>query len=156
MCRPNRLTLRCARAVPSTRRSASQNNRSAVPTDDGGELKSIVVTLVGQDGKTDKELLNLSGKDFEKALETGNGKVAFDVPEGLYQNVRIICDDKAYYGKEKNVIYDETFTNISVTPSAFLIYWANKPLRYATIGGILAVAGVIAFLVIRKKKKIVK
>lgn len=129
---------------------------TAVPTDDGGELKSIVVTLVGQDGKSDKELLNLSGKDFEKALETGNGKVAFDIPEGLYQNVRIVCDDKAYYGKEKNVIYDETFTNVSVTPSAFLIYWANKPLRYATLGGILAVAGAIIFLVIRKKKKIVK
>ena len=127
---------------------------TAVPTDDGGALKSIVVTLVGKDGKEDKELLNLSDDNFMKALEEGDGKVTFEVPEGLYQDVRIICDDQAFYGDHENVIFDEVFTNISVTPSAFLIFWANKPLRYAVIGGVvLLIAGIGVLIFLKKRKK---
>ncbi|MBP9988942.1 MAG: hypothetical protein KBT46_05525, partial [Ruminococcus sp.] len=48
-----------------------------VPTDDGGALKSIVVTLLDRDGKVVSELLNLSGEDFAKALEDGNGQLTF-------------------------------------------------------------------------------
>lgn len=126
-----------------------------VPTDDGGALKSIVVTLVDKDGKEISKLLNLSGEDFAKALEEGNGQLTFEVPEGLYQNVRIVCDDEADYGTDDNVIYDETITNVSVTSSAFLIFWANKPLRWGSIGGVSAIAiGAAAFVILRKKKKI--
>lgn len=126
------------------------------PSDHGGALKSIAITLVSQDGKTDKDLLSLSDEAFEKALEEGNGTLTFDIPEGLYQDVRIACDDKAYYGEnsEDNIIYDKTFTNVSVTPSAFLIFWANKPLRYAVIGGIaFVVAGIILLIFLKKRKK---
>lgn len=127
---------------------------TAVPTDDGGALKSIVVTLIGKDGKDDKELLNLSDDKFTKALEAGDGKVTFEVPEGLYQDVRIVCDDQAFYGKHENVIYDETFTNVSVTPNAFLIFWANKPLRYAVIGGVaLLVTGLVTLIILKQRKK---
>lgn len=126
----------------------------AVPTDDGGELRSIVVTLLGQDGEDNKELLNLSDDAFVKALEKGNGKVTFEIPEGLYQNVQIVCDDKAYYGNGENVSYDETFTNVSVSPNAFLIFWANKPLRYVCISLIvLLIAGVGALIFFKKRKK---
>ncbi|MGN0316849.1 MAG: hypothetical protein ACI4E1_02825 [Lachnospira sp.] len=124
-----------------------------IPTDAGGELKSIVVTLINQQGKTVKELLSLSDKDFADALEDGNGKLTFQIPEGLYQNIRIVCDDMADYGKDKNIIYDELFTNVSVTPSAFLIFWANKPLRYASIGGIIMIIAGIGVLVFFKKRK---
>lgn len=127
---------------------------TAVPTDDGGALKSIVVTLIGKDGKDDKELLNLSDDKFTKALEEGDGKVTFEVPEGLYQDVRIVCDDQAFYDKHENVIYDETFTNVSVTPNAFLIFWANKPLRYAVIGGVvLLAAGLVTLIILKQRKK---
>lgn len=127
---------------------------TAVPTDDGGALKSIVVTLIGKDGKDDKELLNLSDDKFAKALEEGDGKVTFEVPEGLYQDVRIVCDDQAFHDKHENVIYDETFTNVSVTPNAFLIFWANKPLRYAVIGGVvLLAAGLVTLIILKQRKK---
>lgn len=127
---------------------------TAVPTDDGGELQSIVVTLIGQNGNPDKELLNLSDDNFIKALEEGDGKVTFEVPEGLYQDVRIICDDKAYFGSNENIRYDETFTNVSVTPSAFLIFWANKPLRYGIVGGIgILAAGITVLIVVKNRKK---
>ena len=126
----------------------------AVPTDDGGELKSIVVTLLGQDGEDDKELLNLSDDAFDKALEKGKGKVTFEIPEGLYQNVQIVCDDKAYYGNAENISYNETFTNVSVSPNAFLIFWANKPLRYISICVVvLLISGVGALIFFKKRKK---
>lgn len=125
-----------------------------VPTDDGGALKSIIVTLVDKDGKEISELLNLFGEDFAKALEEGNGQLTFEVPEGLYQNVRIICDDEADYGSDDNIIYDTTITNVSVASSAFLIFWANKSLRWGSIGGVTAVAaGAGAFVTVRKRKK---
>ena len=127
---------------------------TAVPTDDGGALKSIVVTLIGKDGNDDKELLNLSDDNFMEALEEGDGKVTFEIPEGLYQDVRIICDDQAFYGDHENILYDEMFTNVSVTPNGFLIFWANKPLRYGILGGIvLIVAGIVALIIMKNRKK---
>ena len=125
-----------------------------VPTDDGGALKSIAVTLLDRDGNVVSELMNLSGEDFAKALEEDNGKLTFEVPEGLFQSVRIICDDEADYGSGENILYDETITNVSVASSAFLIFWANEPLRWGSIGGTAAVAaGAAAFIVIGKRKK---
>ncbi|MCQ2455521.1 MAG: Ig-like domain-containing protein [Clostridia bacterium] len=126
---------------------------TVVPTDDGGALKSIVVTLVDRDGKAVSELLNLSDEDFTKALEDGNGQLTFEVSEGLYQNIRIVCDDMADFGTDDNIIYDETITNVSVASSAFLIFWANKPLRWGSIGGVVALSGAIAALTIIKKRK---
>ncbi len=124
-----------------------------IPTDDGGALKSIVVSLVDKNGKAIKELVNLSGGEFLKALEDGSGKLTFEVPEGLYQNVRIVCDDEADFGNEENIIYDETIENVSVATSSFLIFWANKPLRWGSIGGVLLVtASAAAFVFIRKRK----
>ena len=124
-----------------------------IPTDDGGALKSIVVSLVDKNGKAIKELVNLSGEEFLKALEDGSGKLTFEVPEGLYQNVRIVCDDEADFGNEENIIYDETIENASVATSSFLIFWANKPLRWGSIGGVLLVtASAAAFVFIRKRK----
>lgn len=124
-----------------------------VPTDDGGALKSIVVSLVDGDGNVIRELLNLSGEDFAKALEDGNGQLTFEVPEGLYQNIRIICDDEADYGSKENIIYDETITNVSVSSSAFMIFWANKPLRWGSIGGVSALVIALGLFIIFKKKR---
>ena len=110
--------------------------------------------LVDEEGNTIRELVNLKGEDFEKALEQNDGKISFDLEEDLYQNVRIICDDWAYYGDEENVIHDETFTNVSVSTSALKIFWANKPLRWGSIGGVggLGAAGIL-FLLLKKRKK---
>lgn len=96
----------------------------------------------------------MSDENFTKALEEGDGKVTFEIPEGLYQDIRIICDDQAFYGDHENVIYDEMFTNVSVTPNGFLIFWANKPLRYGAIGGVVLLAvGIAAFVFLKKRKK---
>lgn len=127
-----------------------------IPTDDGGALNALVVWLVDDDGNMLRELINLSGEALTEALEAGDGKITFDIEEGLYQNIRIICTDCAVDLSGVNDVntYDETFTNVSVSSSGFMIFWANKPLRYGTILGIVVlVGGLTAVLLSRRKKK---
>lgn len=125
-----------------------------VPTDDGGALKSLLVLLVDDDGNTIRTLVELQGDALEKSLTENDGKITFELEEGLYQNVRIICDDYADCDGDENVLYDETFTNVSVSSSAFMIFWANKPLRWGVIGGIGAICiGAVLLMLLKKRKK---
>ena len=123
-----------------------------IPTDDGGALNSIVVRMVDDNGNMLKEVLNLSGDALIEALETGDGKLTFEIGEGLYQNVQVICTDSATGANGSNV-YNETFTNLSVSANAFMIFWANTGLRWGVIGGTGAAALAIIFLLLGKKKK---
>lgn len=126
-----------------------------IPADDGGALKSLTVLLVDENGKTIKELVNLEGEALENALTENDGKITLELDEGLYQNVRIICDDAADYGEEENVIYDEYFNNVSVSSSAIKIFWANKPLRWGVIGGAGGLgAAAVAAAILKKRKKV--
>lgn len=123
------------------------------PTDNGGALKSIIVLLVDDDGKEITQLLNLSDDAFAKALEDGNGELSFDVPNGLYQNVRIVCDDMSYNDDGQSILFDTTITNVSITSSAFLIFWANRPLRWGVIIGIVFVISILVFVIIKASKR---
>ncbi len=125
-----------------------------IPTDDGGALKTVVVKLVDEDGKVIKELVNLSGEALTAALEENGGKITFEVAEGLYQNVQVVCTDEATGDGEGTNTYDVTFKNVSVSSNVFMIFWANKPLRWGTIGGVSALLiGLVVFIVLKKKKR---
>ncbi len=124
-----------------------------VPTDDGGALKSVTVSLVGKDGSVISDLLKLEGEALEKMLEQGNGMLNFQVPEGLYQNVKIKAEDMAGTDENDPYKFDQTIVNVSVTPNGFLIFWANRPLRYGVIGGLAAFVALFIFLLVWKKKK---
>lgn len=138
---------------PDGRYQTNVQKVTLVPTDNGGALKSIAVSLVEENGKELKQLLSLSGNDFAEALEKDNGQLNVEIPEGLYQNIRIVCDDEAYCGDAKNYIFDTTIKNVSVTSSAFLIFWANKPLRWGVIGGIVALIALSVFIIIKLSKR---
>ena len=78
-----------------------------------------------------------------------------EIEEGLYQNVQILCTDRATGETEQTNAYEMTYSNISVSSSVFMIFWANVPLRWGTIGGVAAVAiGLTLFFVLKKKRKI--
>lgn len=125
-----------------------------IPTDDGGALSSLIVNLVDEDGKVLQELINLSGDALTEALEANEGKITFELSEGLYQNVQIICTDCAGSETEESNTFNQTIKNVSVSSSAFMIFWANKPLRWGVIGGAsLLIAGIVT-LIVRKKKKV--
>ena len=124
---------------------------TVIPSDDGGLLKSLIIRTVDKDGKAIKELVNLEGDDLLEAVEAGS--ITFELGEGLYQNVQIICEDVA-----GNIIGDsssgEIYENVSVSTNAFLIFWANKVARYLAIAGVLVVlVGVVALVILKKKRK---
>ena len=86
-------------------------------------------------------------------MEVNGGSISFEIPEGLYQNVRIICTDCATGETEATNSFDTTVENVSVSTSVFMIFWANKPLRWGTIGGVsAAVIALVVFIVLKKKK----
>gem|GEM_PF-5316414 len=124
-----------------------------VPTDDGGALKSLVVSLVEKNGEVVGDLLSLEDDRLEQALEENGGALTFTVPEGLYQNVKIVAKDQAGSDEEEPNTYAQTITNVSVTPSGFLIFWANKPARFGAMGGIAAAVALVALLLFWRKKR---
>ncbi len=125
------------------------------PVDDGGALSSLIVRIVevDRDGNvtdTVKEILNLSGEELQKALEEGGGSISFELEEGLFQNVQILCTDSSGEGN----VFEQVFTDVSVSASGFMIFWANKPLRWGIIGGVGGILLLlILFLIFRRKKK---
>lgn len=119
------------------------------PTDDGGSLSKLIVRTVDENGNVLAELLNLSGEELLKAVEAG--EITFELGEGLYQNVQIICEDCA--GNIVGVQADEIYSNVTISPNAFMIFWANKPLRWGTIAGIILLTAAAIFLIVLKKRK---
>lgn len=122
------------------------------PTDDGGALKSLVVRFVDEDGNVIKEIINLSGEELEKALEE-NGKISFNIDRGMHQNIQIVCNDCAVDENGETNTYDETYINVSVSPSEFELFWGDPVKRWATIGGVVLLTSIIIFIIVKKKKK---
>ena len=79
-------------------------------------------------------------------LDANGGKITFEIAEGLYQNVQIICTDYASGEGEDTNTHDTTIENVSVSTSVFMIFWG-------TIGGVTAVAIAVAVFFIQKKKR---
>ena len=138
---------------------------TAIPTDDGGKVQSVRVIVLDSDGKPLKNdsgeaistRFDMSGEELDEYLSANNGQVSFTVPEGLYMTVRVICKDYAVDSSGNTNEYAGEYTNVTVSPSSFVIFLANKQLLFA-IGSIVGagVIGAIAFVIIRVKKKKVK
>lgn len=125
-----------------------------MPSDDGGALKSVLVRLVDDDGNVIRELLNLSGDELDKALADGAGKLTFEIEEGLYQNVEILCEDYSVGDTNSGSNeYAEVFSNVSVSTSRIKILWANKTLRYFVFGGAGVMAGFFFLILFKRRKK---
>lgn len=72
-----------------------------------------------------------------------------------FQQIEVTASDKA--GNIQKMISngDEQKESLSVlvTPNIMVQYYMNKPLFYGSIIGIVAVAGLIIFLVVWKRRK---
>lgn len=75
--------------------------------------------------------------------------LTFEIGEGVYQNVDIICTDEA--GNE--YVSGEEFHNITVSPSGWVILWANPVFKIGLFSGVGAAAIGIFFLIFFKKRK---
>lgn len=126
-----------------------------IPVDGGGELNTLVVALVDGNGKVIEDLISLAGESLIGALEANDGMITFEIPEGLYQNVRIVCTDRSTGDDGQSNVYDVTIKNISISSSTLMILWANKTVRFTVIGGACTVVAitVVALILVKKKKR---
>jgi len=132
-----------------------------IPTDEGGRLNSLTVLVMDSNGNPLKDdagadisvRFEMAGEELLKHLEENDGKVTFTIPEGLNNQVKIICNDCAVNAEDLTNEYNELFERVTVSQNQFVIFYANTPLFVGTIAGVLAVAGLIVFLVKRKGNK---
>ena len=133
---------------------------TVIPTDDGGRLGSIKVIVFDSEGKpiTDKSGQDISirfdmrGEEFFTYLKENDDTVTFTIPEGLEYQVQIICNDCAVNKSGITNEYNETFKKVTVSQSMWIIFYANKPLFYGTIAGVIVILVGITFFVILKKR----
>ena len=138
---------------------------TVIPTDDGGRLYSFKAEILDsngnpltKDGNDISVRFEMSGEEFIKYLEENEGKISFTVPEGLENQVRLTCNDCAARSDGSTNEYAYTYTRVTVSQSGWIIFYANKPLFYGSIGGVVGVAGIATALtvILKKKKKINK
>jgi len=132
-----------------------------IPTDDGGRLNSLKVIVMDSEGKPKKDesgkdisvRFDMSGEELLKYLEENDGKITFTIPNGLENQVQIICNDCAVKADGSTNEYNETFTKVTVSQSGWVIFYANKPLFYGSIIAVLVViGGLVGFIVYKKRK----
>ena len=130
-------------------------------TDEGGRLNSLKVVVLDSNGKPYTNAsgqdvsvrFEMSGEELLKFLEENDGMITFTIPTGLNNKVRIICNDCAVDAKGMTNTYDELFENVTVSPNQLVIFYANKPAFYGTVGGVIGLAALIIILIKRKKSK---
>lgn len=136
------------------RYEAQEQTVTAVPTDDGGKLKTFQAVVTDKKGEQKETLITLEGDELETYLAEHDGRISFEIPEGLEQQVTVSCSDHAVKEDGSTNTYNQTFDNVTVSTSKMIIFFANKPLFYGVIlACCAAAAGVIGFVIWKKKKK---
>ena len=128
------------------------------PSDEGGSLQSVKIVLYANNAVPGEDepksiLFEMSGEQLQDYLLENGGKIEFKVPDGYRQSVQIICTDYAVDADGNVNTYVETLKDITVSPSPFMMFFADKPLFYGVIGGVSAILAIIIFLVVKKKKQ---
>lgn len=138
---------------------------SVMPTDEGGKLNSFAAIVLDSDGNPIKNAagedisrrVELTGEDLLTQLADNDGKITFTVPEGLDMQVQIICTDCAVQPDGSTNEYNELFQEITVSPSQWIMFYANKTLFYGAVAAVcVPVAGGTAWILLRRKRKILK
>ncbi len=132
-----------------------------IPTDEGGRLNSISVVVLASNGTPLKDdagndisvRFEMAGEELLNYLEEKDGKITFTIPEGLNNQVKIICTDCAMDATGVTNEYNELFERVTVSPNEFVIFYANTSLFVGSIVGVLAIIGLIIFLIKRRKAK---
>jgi len=143
------------------RYQTNEQTVTLIPTDEGGRLNSLRVVVCDSNGNPLKNengedisvRFEMSGEAFLKYLEENDGKVIITIPEGLNNQVQIVCSDCTINAEGMPNEYNELFAHVTVSQNQWIIFYANKPLFYGCIAGALAILLLIIILLKRKKNK---
>ena len=132
-----------------------------IPTDEGGRLNSLIVVVLDSDGNPLKDesgadisvRVAMAGEELLNYLEENDGKITFTIPEGLNNQVKIVCSDCALDENNMPNEYNELFEDVTVSQNRFIIFYANTPLFVSTVIIVVAAIVIIAFLIKRKISK---
>jgi len=121
---------------------------SVMPNDDINELKSLRVIVENNNGETVAVLFEAEGLELQKAFKELNGVLNLEVGEGINQNIKVICEDKA------GNLYDsgDNYSGVTVSSNKLVIIVSSTGFKVGA--GIVAAvaAGLIILLIIKKKK----
>lgn len=119
-----------------------------IPADDGGQLGTLRIVVMDENGNVIATPWDLTSEELQNLLKDNDGKITFTLAESSDQYyVAITCSDIA--GNETKLQFKE----VTVSTSAFRIFWANKPLRWGSIGGVGGTAALFFILLLAKKRK---
>ena len=102
------------------------------------DAETIVVKLTNNDGK----IVETEVEDL------GNNEYKFLVESGYNYSVEIVAKDLA--GNESELYKVE---HLTVSTNIFILWYANTPLFWGSIGGTILLAGIIVLLIFLKKRK---
>ena len=124
-----------------------QNNQRVNDTEFWVEFE---VTETNLDDKTiDVNLIDNNGKTVDTSVESlGYNEYKFLVGSGYNYSVQISAKDLA--GNESEIYKVE---HLTISTNIFILWYANTPLFWGSIGGTIVVAGGAAFLILLKKGK---
>ena len=125
---------------------------SAILTDDGGKVSFVKVILMSSSGEPMTTLFEMSGQELSDQLANNDNSITFIVPEGVAQDVMIVCGDAAILPdgtpNENTIICSD----VTVSPNGFLIFWTGAKSIILAVGGVVVLAGsgTAAFAFIKK------
>ena len=130
-----------------------------IPTDEGGRLNTLKVIVLDANGNplTDDAgndisvRFDYSGEDLLNYLAENGDMVSFTIPSGLEHQVKISCSDCAVNEDGVTNEYNGTFSRVTVSQNALVIFYANKSAFFGTLGGAAALIILIAVLLSKKK-----
>ena len=138
--------------LESKKTYATDNKTVEMSVTDNLKLATVIVELDG------KEYKRWSDAQLEKIINDG-GNFTFDIAGNstLAHNLTVYAVDAAGNGEfvagaelPKNAVQ---ITNFFVTTNIWVRYYTNKWLFFGSIGGVIAVTGLIVILVVAKKRK---
>ena len=143
------------------RYQTTEQTVTVIPTDDGGRLNSFRALVLDSDGTPLRNAagedisvrFDLSGDELHDYLKEHDGMITFTVPEGLENQVRLVCGDCAAHADGTTNVCDELYERVTVSSNLLIIFFANKALFYSVLGALALLIVLIIFLIARKKRK---
>ena len=122
------------------------------------DLKVIITDGSGNpikdsSGKDVSVRLDLSGDELLNEIETNGGKLTFEIPSGMSQNIQVLCNDCAQNDSEGTNLFEANYKNVTVSTNILVIFFANKPLFFGSIAGVVLLAGGLWFFLFFRRKK---